>query len=111
MPNTSPAPASPLNSVTRAPIETTTSVDAENQAHLAPKWRRISSAWPRPVANPEADRQLLDDIENGDEDQFQEQQSVTPPGTALRRCHHAASISVGEHDDQSRADHPEPPAT
>ena len=51
-PNSSPTPASPLNSETSAPRQATARVLTDNQAQPRPKRWRMSSPWPRPVTTP-----------------------------------------------------------
>ena len=51
-PKSSPAPASPLNSLSNAPIQARTKVAIDSQAQPRPKCSLISSAWPLPLTIP-----------------------------------------------------------
>ena len=51
-PNSSPTPATPINSVNKAPMADIPKVPADNQAHPLPKCCRINSPWPFRVTMP-----------------------------------------------------------
>ena len=48
-PNSSPIPATPVNSVTSDPMTAAAKPRVERQAHPRPNRARINSPWPRPV--------------------------------------------------------------
>ena len=52
MPNSSPTPATPANSVSSAPTADAASVPAETSPHFRPKVSRINCPWPLPVQIP-----------------------------------------------------------
>ncbi len=52
MPNSSPTPATPANSVSSAPTADSSRVPAETRPHLNPNCSRISCPWPLPVTTP-----------------------------------------------------------
>ncbi len=52
MPNSSPTPATPANSVSSAPTAESSSVVAETRPQPRPNFSRMSVPWPLPVTIP-----------------------------------------------------------
>ena len=101
MPNSSPTPATPANSVSSAPIAESTSVPAETRPHFRPKFSRINCPWPLPVQIPSLTVISCTAKRIGMSTTCGSHHRVAELSAGLRGGDEAAGVGVGQHHDQA----------
>ena len=102
-PNSSPTPATPVNSVTSDPIDGRRQAQSRKPGPAKAKPHADQFAMAAAGVETEPHGQFLNHVQHGDQQQNQRQQAIAPLRAALGRGDDIAGVGVGQHDEEARA--------